>query len=160
MNILKHISIFLTVSIFLIAMPPHQRGGEKARMLMKWKLTEYLDLNENQAEKFFPRMNSHEKEMKIINNEIKNLKDELDEFILSHSSTKRKNNSVLEQIRNLEQNKVNLRFDYLNSVDDILNPSQVSKLLIFENKFRRSLQDQIKSNIDLNQKNKKYNYSR
>ena len=130
------------------------------RLMMKWKLTEYLDLNENQAEIFFPRMNSHEKEMKIINNEIKNLKDELDEYILSGLSTKRKNNSVLEQIRNLEQNKVNLRFDYLNSVDDILNPSQVSKLLIFENKFRRSLQDQIKSNIDLNQKNKKYNYSR
>ena len=130
------------------------------RLMMKWKLTEYLDLNENQAEKFFPRMNSHEKEMKIINNEIKNLKDELDEYILSGSSTKRKNNSVLEQIRNLEQNKVNLRFDYLNSVDDILNPSQVSKLLIFENKFRRSLKDQIKSEMDLNQKNKKYNYSR
>ena len=130
------------------------------RLMMKWKLTEYLDLNENQAEKFFPRMNSHEKEMKIINNEIKNLKDELDEYILSGSSTKRKNNSILEQIRNLEQNKVNLRFDYLNSVDDILNPSQVSKLLIFENKFRRSLKDQIKSEMDLNQKNKKYNYSR
>ena len=130
------------------------------RLMMKWKLTEYLDLNENQAEKFFPRMNSHEKEMKIINNEIKNLKDELDEYILTGSSTKRKNNSVLEQIRNLEQNKVNLRFDYLNSVDDILNPSQVSKLLIFENKFRRSLKDQIKSEMDLNQKNKKYNYSR
>ena len=130
------------------------------RLMMKWKLTEYLDLNENQAEKFFPRMNSHEKEMKIINDEIKNLKDELDEYILSGSSTKRKNNSILEQIRILEQNKVNLKFNYLNSVDDVLNPSQVSKLLIFENKFRRSLKDQIKNDIDLSQKNKKYNYSR
>ena len=130
------------------------------RLMMKWKLTEYLDLNENQAEKFFPRMNSHEKEMKIINNEIKNLKDELDEYILSGSSTKRKNNSILEQIRILEQNKVNLKFNYLNSVDDVLNPSQVSKLLIFENKFRRSLKDQIKNDIDLSQKHKKYNYSR
>jgi len=129
------------------------------RLMMKWKLTEYLDLNENQAEEFFPRMNSHEKEMKIINNEIKNLKDELDEYILSGSSTKRKNNSILEQIRILEQNKVNLKLNYLNSVDDVLNPSQVSKLLIFENKFRRSLKDQIKNHIDLSQKNKKYNYS-
>jgi hypothetical protein len=130
------------------------------RLMMKWKLTEYLDLNENQAEKFFPRMNSHEKEMKIINNEIINLKDELDEYILSDSSTKRKNNSILEQIRILEQNKVDLKFDYLNSVDDVLNPSQVSKLLIFENKFRRSLKDQIKNDIDLSQKHKKYNYSK
>ena len=130
------------------------------RLMMKWKLTEYLDLNEKQAEKFFPRMNSHEKEMKIINNEIKNLKDELDEYILSDSSTKRKNNSILEQIRKLEQNKVDLKFDYLNSVDDVLNPSQVSKLLIFENKFRRSLKDQIKNDIDLSQKHKKYNYSK
>jgi hypothetical protein len=153
---------YLLIIILSLSALSAQKNDQRKnmRLMMKWKLTEYLDLNENQAEIFFPRMNSHEKEMKIINNEIKNLKDELDEYILSGLSTKRKNNSVLEQIRNLEQNKVNLKFDYLNSVDDILNPSQVSKLLIFENKFRRSLQDQIKSNIDLNQKNKKYNYSR
>jgi len=153
---------YLLIIILSLSALSAQKNDQRKnmRLMMKWKLTEYLDLNENQAEIFFPRMNFHEKEMKIINNEIKNLKDELDEYILSGLSTKRKNNSVLEQIRNLEQNKVNLKFDYLNSVDDILNPSQVSKLLIFENKFRRSLQDQIKSNIDLNQKNKKYNYSR
>jgi len=153
---------YLLIIILSLSALSAQKNDQRKnmRLMMKWKLTEYLDLNENQAEFFFPRMNSHEKEMKIINNEIKNLKDELDEYILSGSSSKRKNNSVLEQIRSLEQNKVNLKFDYLNSVDDILNPSQVSKLLIFENKFRRSLQDQIKSNIDLNQKNKKYNYSR
>ena len=28
---------------------------------MKWQLTEYLDLGETQAEKFFPKMNAHEK---------------------------------------------------------------------------------------------------
>jgi hypothetical protein len=153
---------YLLILILSLSVLSAQKNDSRKnmRLMMKWKLTEYLDLNENQAEKFFPRMNSHEKEMKIINNEIKNLKDELDEYILSGSSTKRKNNSILEQIRILEQNKVNLKFNYLNSVDDVLNPSQVSKLLIFENKFRRSLKDQIKNDIDLSQKNKKYNYSR
>ena len=153
---------YLLILILSLSVLSAQKNDSRKnmRLMMKWKLTEYLDLNENQAEEFFPRMNSHEKEMKIINNEIKNLKDELDEYILSGSSTKRKNNSILEQIRILEQNKVNLKFNYLNSVDDVLNPSQVSKLLIFENKFRRSLKDQIKNDIDLSQKNKKYNYSR
>ena len=31
------------------------------KVMMKWKLTEYLDLGEKQAEKFFPKMNAHEK---------------------------------------------------------------------------------------------------
>ncbi len=151
--------LILFISLSMLAAQKND-SRKNMRLMMKWKLTEYLDLNEEQAERFFPKMNSHEKDMRIINDEVKNLKDELDEYILSGSSTKKKNNSIIEQIRILEQNKVNLKFDYLKSVDDVLNPSQVSKLLIFENKFRRSLKDQIKNERDLNQKNKKYNYSR
>ena len=152
--------LIIIIITFSALYSQENNSRKNMRLMMKWKLTEYLDLNENQAEKFFPRMNSHEKEVRDINNKIKNLKDELDDYILSGSSNKRKNNSTLDQIRTLEQSKVNLKFDYLKSLDDVLNPSQVSKLLIFENKFRRSLKDQMKNDIDLNQKHKKYNYSR
>ena len=40
----------------LFSQPERKHGGEKARMLMKWKMTEFLDISEDQAEKFFPKL--------------------------------------------------------------------------------------------------------
>ena len=48
------------------------KNHSNMRVMLKWKLTEYLDLDESQAEKFFPKMNSHEKELKSINKEFTN----------------------------------------------------------------------------------------
>ena len=49
---MKKIKIMI-FSLFMIglgiSMPSHD--GEKARMLLKWKLTEYLDISEEQGDK-------------------------------------------------------------------------------------------------------------
>ena len=47
----------------------------------KWKLTEYLDISEEQGDTFFPRFNSFQKEHKSIHNQIGELFDEVDGMI-------------------------------------------------------------------------------
>ena len=66
---LKNVILILLCCVFLGAQDVVPKKNMK--IMMKWKLTEYLDLGEEQAEKFFPKMNTHEKEMKKINDEIK-----------------------------------------------------------------------------------------
>ena len=72
-------SVFILIITFtlLFSQHEHKKGGEKARILMKWKMTEFLDLDEEQAEKFFPKFNSYHKDHKQKDSEIKNIFDEV-----------------------------------------------------------------------------------
>ena len=59
---IKNVILILLLSVFLQAQEVASKKNMK--IMMKWKLTEYLDLGEEQAEKFFPKMNTHEKDIK------------------------------------------------------------------------------------------------
>ena len=53
---------------FAFAQPGRPRGpggqySERMEMMMIWKLTEHLELSEEQAEKFFPSMRLHQKQV-------------------------------------------------------------------------------------------------
>ena len=95
--------VALCASVFLGAQEVATKKNMK--IMMKWKLTEYLDLGEEQAEKFFPKMNTHEKEMKKINDEIKKLRDEMERYIDSGTANKMVNRTNIEKIQKFEQKK-------------------------------------------------------
>ena len=142
----RNILIFISCISFIIMQD--NKPGKNMKIMMKWKLTEYLDLSENEAEKFFPKMNNHEKEVKAINLKIISLKDDLEEYILSGSITKRENQKTINEIQNLEKEKIDLRFNYFKSLDVVLDPVQISKLVIFDKKFRKILKDQLNKGSD------------
>jgi len=137
--------IFIAVLCLSLSIAQEDRA-KNMKVMMKWKLTEYLDLDESQAEKFFPKMNSHEKELKSINKEIMDLKNKLEEQISSNTSSKRENKRMIERIQELEKKKIDTKFTYIGSLDGILRPNQVSKLMVFDKRFKKSLKDQIKNN--------------
>ena len=139
---IKNVIIILLLSVFLQAQEVASKKNMK--IMMKWKLTEYLDLGEEQAEKFFPKMNSHEKDIKKINDQIKALRIEMERQIESGVSDKKINRENIEKIQELEQTKLSLKSKYLLSLEDVLDAKQVSKLMVFEKKFKRSLKDQLK----------------
>ena len=139
---IKNVIIILLLSVFLQAQEVASKKNMK--IMMKWKLTEYLDLGEEQAEKFFPKMNSHEKDIKKINDQIKALRIEMERQIESGVSDKKINRENIEKIQELEQKKLSLKSKYLLSLEDVLDAKQVSKLMVFEKKFKRSLKDQLK----------------
>ena len=129
------------------------------QMMLKWKLIEYMDLDEKQAVKFFPKMNDYEKQLRNINQKIKNLKDSLEKHIEKGSITVAHNRQNISEIKLLEQNKIDIREKYLLSLENVLKPHQISKLMIFDKKFKRTLKDQLRkapNGIKHNQKNKYY----
>ena len=96
-----------------------QENGQKKNMkiMMKWQLTEYLDVTEKQAEKFFPKMNDHDKKMKDINIQIRSLKEEIEFNIERGTSDRKTNRSILEKIERLEKDKIELKTEYFLSLD-------------------------------------------
>ena len=157
---IKNVILILLCSMFIQAQEVESKKNMK--IMMKWKLTEYLDLGEEQAEKFFPKMNTHEKDIKKINEQIKAIRIDMEKQIESGVSDKKVNRENIEKIQELEQKKLSLKSKYLLSLEDVLEPNQVSKLMVFEKRFKRSLKDQLKkrpNNRDINRK-KKYPSSR
>ena len=71
------IGILLSTSLFAQRdrrMEDHD-GNDRGRMEMYaiWKLTENLDLDEKQAEVFFPKLNSHKDEMEAMGKERRDI---------------------------------------------------------------------------------------
>ena len=136
--------IFITVLCISLSIMQEARSGKNMKVMMKWQLTEYLDLEESQAEKFFPKMNTHEKELKNINKEIIGLKNKLEEQINSGTASKQENARVIQKIKELEKRKIEAKYQYLGSLDGVLEPNQVSKLMVFDIKFKKSLRVELR----------------
>ena len=152
----RNVFIFILCISFIIMQD--NKSGKNMKIMMKWKLTEYLDLGEEQAEKFFPKMNTHEKEMKKINDEIKKLRDEMERYIDSGTANKMVNRTNIEKIQKFEQKKLDLKSSYLLSLENVLDAKQVSKLMVFDKKFKRSLKDQLKKYPNVRDYDKKKKY--
>ena len=68
------LSTYLIATGLLLAQPGKTKGpggqyGERMEMMMVWKLTDHLGLSQKQAEKFFPIMRDHQKELMEIRKE-------------------------------------------------------------------------------------------
>ena len=65
------LSTLLIATGFLLAQPGKPKGpggqySERMEMMMVWKLTDHLELSQSQAEKFFPVMRAHQKQLMEI----------------------------------------------------------------------------------------------
>jgi len=137
---------YIYVIIFIFVLNGQDLKPRKnMKVMMKWKLTEYLDLNEEQAEKFFPKMNSYEKKRKDINSKIKLLKENIENQVNMNSSNKRKNRASIEELQKLEKSLIDAKSEYFLSIQNVLEPVQITKLLIFDKKFKKVLKEELKN---------------
>lgn len=141
----KLLTLFLTVmmlsSFSLIAqdeMPLKMR--EKVKDLLIWKLTDKLNLTEDQSAKFFPLFNrfldDHEKLMDERRNLLRDLKEGEK---LSDSQLNEKSNRILKIDRERADNLQKIATDS----EKILSAKQRADLIIFQTEFIRDLAKMI-----------------
>ena len=149
---MKKTTLFLASIISigsLFAQPGKLRGpggqyDERMEMMRIWKLTEYLELKEVQAEKFFPSMRAHQKQVMEIRKEEKELfaplykKVKKDEDISKAEATK-----LLNKVAEYEQKRSKARIDFVKNSGDILNPTQQVKLLMFDGQMKQQVRDRM-----------------
>ncbi|MEA1882869.1 MAG: hypothetical protein U9N31_10790 [Candidatus Marinimicrobia bacterium] len=133
----------------LFAQPGKPRGpggqyGERMEMMMIWKLTDHLELTEDQAEKFFPSMRAHQKQVMKIREEEKELFTPLYQKVKKGEDiSKSEANKLLNKVAAFEQKKSKARIDFVKKSSDILNPTQQLKLLMFEGHMKQQVRNRL-----------------
>jgi len=138
------IYLFLFSSIAFAQMHTRMKEHNRLEELEKIKLIEELNLNEETSARFVARLNENKNKMHEIQERKIRIIGELEKNFQSNEQKDskyfiEKNNVLLD----LENELRNNREKFLRSLSDILTPEQISKVMVFEVKFR----EQIKSAI-------------
>lgn len=166
MNITKVI-IILIPTIGLLAQapsPPHEMDmedsrGERSKMMMIWRLTEDLELTEDQAETFFPKYRTHQEEMEKLLEESKKSMVGIRELLNEKKSISNKDvEKALEAFKELEMKKTDARVEFIKSLQGTLTSDQRAKLILAPHKMRQEAKRNIKEHKKFrnrrNQKNR------
>ncbi len=132
----------LTGSI-LVGQPPHfGPGHEKARMMKKWKLIEYLDLNDEQSENFFLRVNKLEKELKEFHKKERAIREELQEQLEAKAIDGEEARKLIAEYFDLKTDITNILKDHHTGINDILTDEQQVRYALFEHQFKKKMKDE------------------
>ena len=152
------VTLILTLPLMIVsAQPDHKSGDSQSRKAMGvWKITEELELTENQAEKFFPKFRTHQdavdklreeqkESLKSIHESLKDGKDVSDEDLAA----------AIKAFQKIEASKVSSRVDFIESLEGVLTTSQRAKLMLAPDKMRREAKENIKEHKKSRQRRQK-----
>ena len=144
------LTLLLLFMIGTLAAQPGRPGGpggqygERMEMMMIWKLTDHLELTQDQAEKFFPSMRAHQKQVLKIRKEEKELFTPLYKKVKKGEDvSKAEATKLLNKVAAYEQKRSKARIDFVKNSGDILNPTQQVKLLMFDGKMKQQVRDRM-----------------
>lgn len=145
---MKRVIPILILGGLLIAQPRSarpkgpQKGhpGQRLEMMKMWRLTEELNLSEEQASKFFPRYNALEKEIMDISKQQKELLKGLRERAKSDQEISQSElDEITKKVSDLEQQKIQKKQQFFEDLDDFLSTDQRAHYLGFELRFKEDL---------------------
>ena len=152
------VTLILALPLMTVsAQPDHKSGDSQSRKAMGvWKITEELELTENQAEKFFPKFRTHQdavdklreeqkESLKSIHESLKDGKDVSDEDLAA----------AIKAFQKVEASKISSRVDFIESLEGVLTTSQRAKLMLAPDKMRREAKENIKEHKKSRQRRQK-----
>lgn len=140
-------NIIYVILILLIVMPAMAQEHRERRMmdnkieqLEKVKIIEALDLTEEQSIRFFARRNEHRKEIEKLEMRSEELIKDIENTIVdSNEKNIVEQKRLLNEFLDIRIQIENKRKQFILSLNDILSTEQVSKLVVFEKKFREEI---------------------
>ena len=155
MKLLHFILIFsLTVKIFsqydnsreILSDSLYDQGNRKSiESMMIWKLTEELELEVDQAEKFFPRFRQHRVEMENLRKKQRSLAGSLKLNVKNSKLTSSEVSRIIKETSSLKRKMSDLEENFLIDSGDILTPVQQAKLGVFKHKMMKDLKGKMKN---------------
>jgi MFS superfamily sulfate permease-like transporter len=152
MKITNVVLIGILLSTFLFAQRDRRmedRNGDDRRGRMEmyaiWKLTENLDLDEKQAEVFFPKLNSHKSKMEEMGKERR---DVWEDIVLKARKGEKVTDKELETARNKSKGldkKINAEKEkFANGLGDVLTNEQQVLFHIFGREMVSDAKEQMR----------------
>lgn len=143
----KTISIFILSSLMLIGLfaqkPMGEGHGQKQPyyQFMVYRMTEVLELTNEQAEKLFPLNRPYRESKQALHMRMNEISEEV---FLKENITKVDLNFYKKEIKRLHEEEQKLDEQFFNEAETFLAPDQVAKLMFFEPHFRRELSHELK----------------
>lgn len=129
-------------------MPDWQRHPgpvNRMEMLRIWKLSEFLELDQDQATQFFPALQAHRDAMHEIDSTIVDLHRAIFNRVNQQDVSQRQVNEWQKQLMDLQQQKTAREQAFLKSLPQYLSPEQQAKYLVFEWRFQQMLRNAIRA---------------
>lgn len=124
-------------------MPMHQ-PPEQLETLRIWKMTEFLDLSEEQAARFFPALQTHREKIRAIDSTEIALRQSIAEKLQNGPVDQEYVDAHIAKITDLQRQKMEAETTFLKATGKYLTPEQQMKYIIFDDRFRRVLRDAIR----------------
>jgi len=124
--------------------PRHEKMRERIKTIKIWQLTEAVDLTTSQSEKFFPIYNKHQNDHEKLEEEKLLLLRKLDKLSEESDVSESEIKNALDGLTEIDNKSIALRKSFLNEISGVLSIKQVAKLLVFEERFKRRLQENIR----------------
>lgn len=116
-----------------------KRVHDRLRLMRMWKLTDYLNLDEETSAKLFPILNRYDDQRLALNEErvglLKDIKTELDK----ETPDEKKLGQLLTKAEELRLKMEKLNQDEWNELKKVLSVQQQAKMLLFYRSFDREL---------------------
>jgi hypothetical protein len=119
--------------------------GNQGAMFRLWKLTEYLDLTEEQGAKFFPRINEHRDRVKQLRKEQEKLSTEFMEQVEAGKVRKKDTEAYLDQKSKLQRAYMDEHYKQIRGSSDLLSDEQYARYAAFEDHFRKQIKERMGS---------------
>ena len=136
MRITNFFIINVMISGVLFAQPGRwdKEDEDRGRMEMYaiWKLTETLNLNEKQAEVFFPKLNAHKDKVRSFQRDkSENWKDIVSKAKKGETISDKELQEVLNKDKAMEKKAISEKEKFSKSLNDVLNNDQIVLYHVF-----------------------------
>lgn len=121
--------------------PMGPEGRERLMMFRMWRLTEQLNLTEDQAARFFPLSRRYLEEDRKLNLKTSLSADSLRVAIDRDNVPESELMARMEGFRAVTEERAKLKASYLKDASGILSVRQQAGLLLFEERFQAELRD-------------------
>jgi hypothetical protein len=128
--------------------PPDMEGrGNPQNMdaIRIWKLTEVLELTEEQVVTFLPLVQIHERKLKEIQREIRTLTKDAHALLEKGDVSQKQADKFLKEYAEKQREVFNIKNDFITGLPDHLTPEQQLIYIGFEARFRSDLREYMKN---------------
>lgn len=142
--------LFLTIVLIGTALGqrPQMDGGRNPQnmdAIRIWKLTEVLELTEDQVVTFLPLVQIHERKLKEIQSEIRTLAKEAYALMEKGDVNQKQVDRYLKQYAEKQSEVFKIKNDFITGLPQHLTPEQQLIYIGFEARFRSDLREYMKN---------------
>jgi predicted nuclease with TOPRIM domain len=109
-----------------------------------WKLTEVLELTEEQTMTFLPQVQIHERKLRGIQKELESLSIEGQKLRKQKNISQKEVNKLIQQYTDKQKQVHMIKQEFIQSLPKYLSPEQQLLYIGFEARFRKDLRQYMK----------------